>query len=400
MPILGKTNMDEFAMGSLHRALRLRRRATTRGTSTRIPGGSGGGSSCGRRVVPGAARDRHRHRRLDPPAGRRHRHGRRQADLRRGLALRPRRAGLQPRPGRTVHPHGARRRPAARGHRRSRPDGLHVDRRPGAAGASRPRGGPTSTGLRIGVVRELGGEGYQAGVQTRFDEAVQLLVDAGAEVVEVSCPSFDLRARRLLPDPAERGVEQPRQVRRHALRPAGRCPTASRPQRRAGHGRHPRRRLRRRGQAPHHPRHLRPVQRLLRRLLRLGAEGAPADRRRLHRGVRAGRRAGQPRPRRPRRSRSATSSTTRWRCTSTTSRPSRPTWPACPGMSVPSGPRPRGRPADRLPDPRPGDAGRPAVCRRRGARGARSPTAGVGRSSTARPSSATRPARRRRRPER
>jgi aspartyl-tRNA(Asn)/glutamyl-tRNA(Gln) amidotransferase subunit A len=45
-------------------------------------------------------------------------------------------------------------------------------------------------GLRIGIVRELTGEGFQAGVQTRFDEAVQHLVDAGAEVVEVSCPSF------------------------------------------------------------------------------------------------------------------------------------------------------------------------------------------------------------------
>ena len=47
------------------------------------------------------------------------------------------------------------------------------------------------TGMRIGVVKELGGEGYQAGVRARFDESVQLLVDAGAEVVEVSCPNFD-----------------------------------------------------------------------------------------------------------------------------------------------------------------------------------------------------------------
>jgi aspartyl-tRNA(Asn)/glutamyl-tRNA(Gln) amidotransferase subunit A len=46
-------------------------------------------------------------------------------------------------------------------------------------------------GMRVGVVRELGGEGYQAGVRARFDEAVQLLVDAGAEVVEVSCPHFE-----------------------------------------------------------------------------------------------------------------------------------------------------------------------------------------------------------------
>ncbi|MGZ8737996.1 MAG: amidase family protein, partial [Nocardioides sp.] len=46
------------------------------------------------------------------------------------------------------------------------------------------------SGVRIGVVTELGGEGYQPGVQQRFDEAVELLVKAGAEVVEVSCPSF------------------------------------------------------------------------------------------------------------------------------------------------------------------------------------------------------------------
>ena len=45
-------------------------------------------------------------------------------------------------------------------------------------------------GRPIGVVKELTGEGYQAGVQARFDESVQLLVDAGAEVVEVSCPTF------------------------------------------------------------------------------------------------------------------------------------------------------------------------------------------------------------------
>ena len=45
-------------------------------------------------------------------------------------------------------------------------------------------------GMRVGVVRELTGDGYQAGVQQRFDEAVALLGDLGAEVVEVSCPHF------------------------------------------------------------------------------------------------------------------------------------------------------------------------------------------------------------------
>ncbi len=46
-------------------------------------------------------------------------------------------------------------------------------------------------GMKIGVVRELGGEGYQAGVRQRFDEAVVILESLGAEIVEVSCPSFD-----------------------------------------------------------------------------------------------------------------------------------------------------------------------------------------------------------------
>jgi aspartyl-tRNA(Asn)/glutamyl-tRNA(Gln) amidotransferase subunit A len=45
-------------------------------------------------------------------------------------------------------------------------------------------------GLRIGVVKELGGEGYAPGVEQRFREAVDLLVGAGAELVEVSCPNF------------------------------------------------------------------------------------------------------------------------------------------------------------------------------------------------------------------
>ncbi|WP_100836261.1 Asp-tRNA(Asn)/Glu-tRNA(Gln) amidotransferase subunit GatA [Kitasatospora fiedleri] len=47
-------------------------------------------------------------------------------------------------------------------------------------------------GMRIGVVKEFAGEGYQAGVMQRFQESVELLRDLGAEVVEVSCPSFTL----------------------------------------------------------------------------------------------------------------------------------------------------------------------------------------------------------------
>jgi aspartyl-tRNA(Asn)/glutamyl-tRNA(Gln) amidotransferase subunit A len=45
-------------------------------------------------------------------------------------------------------------------------------------------------GMRIGVVKEFAGEGYQTGVLARFHEAVELLESLGAKVVEVSCPSF------------------------------------------------------------------------------------------------------------------------------------------------------------------------------------------------------------------
>ena len=46
------------------------------------------------------------------------------------------------------------------------------------------------SGMRVGVVRELSGEGYQPGVEQRFREAVDLLGKLGADVVEVSCPHF------------------------------------------------------------------------------------------------------------------------------------------------------------------------------------------------------------------
>ncbi len=45
-------------------------------------------------------------------------------------------------------------------------------------------------GLRIGVVTELSGEGYQSGVLTRFGEAVEVLESLGAKITEISCPHF------------------------------------------------------------------------------------------------------------------------------------------------------------------------------------------------------------------
>ncbi len=46
------------------------------------------------------------------------------------------------------------------------------------------------TGVRVGVVRELSGDGYEPGVQGSFDAAVRQLTALGADVVEVSCPHF------------------------------------------------------------------------------------------------------------------------------------------------------------------------------------------------------------------
>jgi aspartyl-tRNA(Asn)/glutamyl-tRNA(Gln) amidotransferase subunit A len=43
-------------------------------------------------------------------------------------------------------------------------------------------------GMKVGVISELLGDGFQTGVRARFREAIDLLTAAGAEVTEVSCP--------------------------------------------------------------------------------------------------------------------------------------------------------------------------------------------------------------------
>jgi aspartyl-tRNA(Asn)/glutamyl-tRNA(Gln) amidotransferase subunit A len=64
-----------------------------------------------------------------------------------------------------------------------------------AESARRGAGGDLS-GVTVGVVRELGGQGhtdgYEEGVLARVAEAVALLEGMGAEVREISCPAFDL----------------------------------------------------------------------------------------------------------------------------------------------------------------------------------------------------------------
>jgi aspartyl-tRNA(Asn)/glutamyl-tRNA(Gln) amidotransferase subunit A len=62
---------------------------------------------------------------------------------------------------------------------------------PPVAAAARQGAAGDLTGVRIGVVTELRGEGYQPGVLGAFELAVARLRELGAQVVEVSCPSFD-----------------------------------------------------------------------------------------------------------------------------------------------------------------------------------------------------------------
>ncbi|HJR38853.1 MAG TPA: Asp-tRNA(Asn)/Glu-tRNA(Gln) amidotransferase subunit GatA [Nocardioidaceae bacterium] len=191
LPILGKTNMDEFAMGSSteHSAYGPTRNPWD---LDRIPGGSGGGSAAavaafeaplaigtdtgGSIRQPGAVTGTVG---VKPTFGGVSRYGL--------VAL----ANSLDQAGpvtRTILD-SALLHEVIGGH--DPRDSTSIDQPlPALVDAARQGSSGDMSGVRIGVVKELGGEGYQAGVRARFDESVQLLVDAGATVVEVSCPSF------------------------------------------------------------------------------------------------------------------------------------------------------------------------------------------------------------------
>ena len=243
LPILGKTNMDEFAMGSSteHSAYGPTRNPWD---LDRIPGGSGGGSAAavaafeaplaigtdtgGSIRQPGA---------VTGTVGVKPTYG---GVSRYGLVALANSLDQAGPVTRTVLD-AALLHEVIGGHdpldSTSIDQPLPVARRRGPPG----RRGDLS-GVRIGVVKELGGEGYQAGVLARFQESVDLLVEGGRRGRRGVVPELRARARGVLPDPAGRGVQQPRQVRRDALRPAGAARGHRRPQRRGGHAGDPRRR--------------------------------------------------------------------------------------------------------------------------------------------------------------
>jgi len=191
LPILGKTNMDEFAMGSSteHSAYGPTRNPWD---LDRIPGGSGGGSAAavaafeaplaigtdtgGSIRQPGA---------VTGTVGTKPTYG---GVSRYGLVAMANSLDQVGPVTRTVLD-SALLHEVIGGH--DPLDSTSIDQPlPALVEAARQGATGDLTGIRIGVIAELGGEGYQAGVQQRFDEAVALLVKAGAEVVEVSCPSF------------------------------------------------------------------------------------------------------------------------------------------------------------------------------------------------------------------
>lgn len=191
MPILGKTNMDEFAMGSSteHSAY-----GNTHNPwdLDRIPGGSGGGSAAavaafeaplaigtdtGGSIRQPAA--------VTGTVGTKPTYG---GVSRYGLIAMASSLDQAGPVTRTVLD-AALLHTVIGGHDPRDSTSL-ADPLPDLVGAARLGATGDLSGVRIGVVHELNGEGYQSGVRARFDEALDLLRGAGATIVEVGCPSF------------------------------------------------------------------------------------------------------------------------------------------------------------------------------------------------------------------
>ncbi len=192
LPILGKTNMDEFAMGSSteHSAF-----GNTHNPwdLTRIPGGSGGGSAAavaayeaplaigtdtgGSIRQPGA---------VTGTVGVKPTYG---SVSRYGLIAMASSLDQAGPVTRTVLD-SALLHELIGGHDPLDSTSI-AEPLPALVAAARAGATGDLSGVRVGVIRELQGEGYQAGVLARFTESLAILERAGAEIVEVSCPHFD-----------------------------------------------------------------------------------------------------------------------------------------------------------------------------------------------------------------
>jgi len=193
IPILGKTNMDEFAMGSSTENSAF---GPTRNPwdVERVPGGSGGGSAAALAAFQAPLA-------IGYDTG---------GSIRQPAALTAT-VGVKPTYG-TVSRYGLiacassldQGGPCARtvldtallhqviaGH--DPRDSTSIDAQvPDVVAAAKAGAAGDLSGVRVGVVRQLHtGEGYQPGVLAAFESAVEQLKSLGAQVSEVDCPHFD-----------------------------------------------------------------------------------------------------------------------------------------------------------------------------------------------------------------
>ncbi len=192
VPILGKTNMDEFAMGS---STENSAYGPTRNPwdTDRIPGGSGGGSAAalasyqaplaigtdtGGSIRQPAA--------VTATVGTKPTYG---TVSRYGLVACASSLDQGGPCGRTVLDTALLHEVIA-GYDPRDSTSVNAPVRP-VVDAARQGASGDLTGVRVGVVKELHSDSYNPGVIASFDAAVETLTKLGAEVVEVSCPHFE-----------------------------------------------------------------------------------------------------------------------------------------------------------------------------------------------------------------